>query len=270
VSCSRPHCTFCFTSLDKNFRIRPVNDIVGDIDFARQHYQDQVQKIFLLAANPLVMITADLVKIANYCRTSFPKLKQISMYAHPLDILSKTSDDLKDITNAGIDLLYIGIESGNDSVLKMTKKQSTADIHVRSCLKALDAGFRLSCMAITGLGGKELSKHHAIDTGKVLSEISPHFIGMLTFMVYPGTEIEQSIQNGSMKLLSDMEALKELELLVKHLDISNRDCVFRANHPSNYVTIGGTLPRDKQRLLSTLQQARNHPENYKANLLRGL
>ncbi len=226
--------------------------------------------MFLLAANPLVMKTRDLVKIANYSREAFPFLKQISMYAHPLDILAKTSEDLKDIVSSGINLLYVGIESGNDTVLKMTKKQSTAEIHISSSLKALDAGFRLSCMAITGLGGKKLSKQHAIDTGRVLSEISPHYIGMLTFMVYPGTEIEQDIKNGTMKLLTDGEALRELELLVTHLDVSGRDCVFRANHPSNYVTISGTLPHDKQQLLKTLHQARHQPEGYKANLLRGL
>ncbi len=144
-------------------------------------------------------------------------MRQISLYAHPQDLLNKTPAELQAIFDSGVTLLYVGLESGNDEVLRRIKKHSTAEKSIRACRRALEAGFRLSCTVIIGLGGKELTREHAEDTGRMITAISPHYLGCLTLMPYPGSELDRSIAQGTFAPLSTLEVMEEFRILLENI-----------------------------------------------------
>lgn len=270
VGCSFAHCTYCISSVTGRFAIRPLAEIKQDLAEARRLYGPQVRKIFLLAQNALVMPTADLLQICQAAQGFFPGLKQISLYAHPLDLLHKTPAELKSICDAGVTLLYVGLESGHDEVLRRVKKHSTAEKSIRACRRALEAGFRLSCTVIIGLGGRELTREHARDTGKMISAISPHYLGCLTLMPYPGSELARRAAQGTFAALSTAEVLEEFRLLLENIGPLARTCVFRANHASNYLSLAGDLPADRDRLIRETVAAQSQPGFLRPETCRAL
>jgi radical SAM superfamily enzyme YgiQ (UPF0313 family) len=270
LGCGRHHCTYCVSSIYRDFAIRPLAEIKADLTEARAMLGAQVPKIFLLAQNAFIMPAADLVQISELAYELFPGLRQISLYAHPLDILMKTPAELESIYRSGITLLYVGLESGNDEVLRRVKKLSTVEKSVLACRQAIAAGFRLSCTVIIGLGGKELTRQHAEDTGKMVSAISPHYLGCLTLMSNPGSELEQSILQGTFEPLSTAEILDEFQVLLENIGPLERKCVFRANHASNYLALAGDLPADRDRLIQQVIAAKGRPEALRPETWRAL
>jgi radical SAM superfamily enzyme YgiQ (UPF0313 family) len=270
VGCAFAHCTYCISSVTGRFAIRPVADILNDLAEARRLYGLKVSKLFLLAQNALVMPTADLLQISNAAHELFPGLKQISLYAHPLDLLNKTPEELKSICDSGITLLYVGLESGNDEVLRRVKKHSTAAKSIQGCRRAIDAGFRLSCTVIIGLGGRELSGEHARDTGKLIAAISPHYLGCLTLLPYPGSELQRAAAQGTFETLSTTEVLEEFRIMLENIGPLERTCVFRANHASNYLSLAGDLPADRERLLQEIAAAQSRPASLRPETIRAL
>jgi radical SAM superfamily enzyme YgiQ (UPF0313 family) len=270
IGCAFAHCTYCVSSVSGNFAIRPLAEIKQDLVAARQIYGSQVGKVFLLSQNALVMPAGDLVEISRLAYELFPGLKQVSLYAHPLDILKKTPVELQAIFASGIKLLYVGLESGNDEVLRRVRKHTTAEKSVRACRKAIDAGFRLSCTVIMGLGGRELTREHAADTGRLISAISPHYLGCLTLMVNPGSELHHSILQGTFAPLSADEILDEFQILLENIGPLERTCVFRANHASNYLSLAGDLPEDQERLIQEVKAAKCRPESLRSDMVRRL
>ncbi|MFI5332053.1 MAG: radical SAM protein, partial [Desulfobaccales bacterium] len=202
VGCAFAHCTYCISSVTGRFALRPLDEVQQDLVEARELYGPEVPKIFLLAQDAMVLPAADLIKISESAYGLFPGLKQISAYAHPQDLLNKTPAELQAIYDSGVTLLYVGLESGNDEVLRRIKKHSTAEKSIRACRRAIEAGFRLSCTVIIGLGGRELTREHAEDTGRMITAISPHYLGCLTLMPYPGSELDRSIAQGTFAPLS--------------------------------------------------------------------
>jgi radical SAM superfamily enzyme YgiQ (UPF0313 family) len=270
VGCSFAHCTYCISSVTGRFAIRPLADILKDLAEARQLYGPRVRKLFLLAQNALVMPTADLLQICAAAQEFFPGLQQISLYTHPLDLLHKTPAELKSICDAGVTLLYVGLESGHDEVLRRVKKHSTAEKNIQACRRALEAGFRLSCTVIIGLGGRELTREHARDTGKMISAISPHYLGCLTLMPYPGSELARQTAQGTFATLSTDEVLEEFRMLLENIGSLTRPCVFRANHASNYLSLAGDLPADRDRLIREIMAAPSHPDSLRPETWRAL
>lgn len=270
VGCSFAHCTYCISSVTGRFAIRPLAEIKQDLAEARRLYGLRVRKIFLLAQNALVMPTADLLQICQAAQGFFPGLKQISLYAHPLDLLHKTPAELKSICDAGVTLLYVGLESGHDEVLRRVKKHSTAEKSIRACRRALEAGFGLSCTVIIGLGGRELTREHARDTGKMISAISPHYLGCLTLMPYPGSELARRAAQGTFAALSTAEVLEEFRLLLENIGPLARTCIFRANHASNYLSLAGDLPADRDRLIRETVAAQSQPGFLRPETCRAL
>jgi len=270
VGCAFAHCTYCISSVTGRFAIRPLADIKHDLAEARHLYGPQVSKLFLLAQNALVMPSADLLQISEAAHGLFPGLKQISLYAHPLDLLKKTPAELKAICDSGVTLLYVGLESGNDEVLRRVKKQSTAEKSIRGCRKALEAGLRLSCTVIMGLGGKELTLEHARDTGKMITAISPHYLGCLTLLPYPGSELDCQASQGTFATLSTGEVMEEFRMLLENIGPLERTCVFRANHASNYLSLAGDLPADRERLIQEVRAAQSQPESLRPETWRAL
>ncbi len=267
LGCSFNKCSFCNMYRTKDYVERPWEEIKQEIDMAAKFYQD-TRRIFLADGDALNLPKDRMIEILDYIREKFPKLERISCYAMPKNILQRKDDDLKEIRAAGLSMLYVGIESGNDIVLKKVTKGATNKTIIQACKNARRHGYTLSCMVILGLGGKTYTKEHISDTARVLSETSPEYVGALTLHLEDGIYNEFMNKFGEPFLpLDDLDVLDELEMLIASLNPS-LPVIFRANHASNVYSIGGTMPHDKERLLELVRSLKSHPEMLKPKFLR--
>jgi len=187
----------------------------------------------------------------------------------PKNLLEKSPEDLKKLYDAGLTMFYIGIESGSDKILKKVTKGATGQSIIKSCQKAKDAGYTISCMIILGLGGKTYSKEHIDDTAKVVSESSPHYLGALTLHIEDGIRDEFMTKfKEPFTPIDDADALEELGNLVSKIETKS-PIIFRANHGSNAYPIGGTFPEDKNIILERISYLKNHPELCRPQGFRG-
>jgi len=279
VGCSSAaagRCYFCNSTVfnrtipDKKFRIRPTDEILEDIEIGGRQYGKGVDKIFLLDSNAMVIKTPELLRIVKKCHGTFPNLKQVACYACCEDILRKTDEELLELRKAGLNLVFVGLESGDQEVLNLINKGVTVENQIEAVVKANKAGIQTSVTVILGLGGKRLSTQHAINTGKAATRMNPSFFAALTLMVVPGTVLDDMIKRGEFELLTDpLDVLKEVELIVKNID-APAPVVFRTNHASNYLPLRGVLPGDKERLLKTIRGAMKDPTMLRAEYMRGL
>lgn len=249
IGCSYNKCTFCSMYKEKRFWIRDVKSIKKELREARDMYKS-VKRIFLADGDALILKTSDLIEILKEIRNLFPECERISSYATPRDIIDKSDNDIKILKEHGLDMLYVGIESGSDVILKIINKGVTSDEMIKAGKKAIECGMKLSVTLISGIGGLDMSKEHAVGSAEVVSAINPHYVGLLTLMVEDETEMQRKIVMGEMELLNPQQVLAETYEFVDNLEVSN--CIFRSNHASNYVPLGGTLNRDKERILKEL------------------
>jgi len=279
VGCSSAaagRCYFCNSTVfnrtipEKKFRIRPTHEILEDIEIAGRQYGKGVEKIFLLDSNAMIIKTPELLRIVKKCYETFPSLKQVACYACCEDILRKTDEELVDLRGAGLNLVFVGLESGDQEVLNLINKGATVEKQIEAVIKANNAGIQTSVTVILGLGGKRLSEQHAVNTGKAVTEMNPSFFAALTLMVVPGTVLDEMVKRGEFELVTDpLDMLKEVELIIKNMDAPG-PVVFRTNHASNYLPLRGVLPGDKERLLKTIRGAVKDPSILRAEYMRGL
>jgi radical SAM superfamily enzyme YgiQ (UPF0313 family) len=239
--------------LDKPFRARPTEEVLEDIALAQSQLPD-TRRVFLADGNALVLDTERLVTILDALKSGFPRLRRVGIYANARDILGKTDADLAMLQQRKLEIVYLGLESGSDEVLRRIHKGITAAEMVEAVHKARRAEMRTSVIAILGLGGTELSLQHAEETGRIVSAMDPEYLSMLTLMLIPGTELHRQRQSGAFELPEPAEMLQELRQVIAHLNDLSR-CIFRTNHASNYLPLAGTLSRDKARLLTTIDEA---------------
>lgn len=266
IGCARNTCTFCKMYKDKTFRVRDLQEVVEDLEMARSYYtRVPVKRIFLADGDALIVKTDDLLYILAKCKEYFPEVERISVYGAPKDILHKTPEDLKRLKDAGLDMVYMGMESGDDQVLLDVKKGATQAEMIEAGQKARAAGMIVSITLISGLGGRKRLKEHAVESAKAISAIKPEYVGFLTLMVEKGTPMYDQLQNGEIELLSPQEVLEETKLFLQAVDTEGT--VFRSNHASNYIPLGGTLNRDRDKILAQIAQAEKHasfrPESYR-------
>ena len=259
LGCSFNKCSYCNMYRTKDYVERPWDEIKTEIDLASKHMPD-TRRIFLADGDALNLSTERLIQILDYIREKFPKFERISCYAMPKNILEKSLEDLKKLYDSGLTMFYIGIESGSDIILKKVTKGATSQTIIKSCQKAKDAGYTISCMVILGLGGKTYSKQHIDDTAKVLTIAAPHYVGALTLHLEDGIRDEFLKKfNEPFIPIDDSDALTELENFITGMEPKNH-VIFRANHGSNAYPIGGTFPQDKQDMLQKISYLRDHPE----------
>lgn len=252
IGCSHNKCTFCGVYRDVNFRIKSDQEILRDIDFAKKHFSN-VRRVFLSDGDALVLKTEKLLKILKCLHDSFKNIQRIGIYASAKNILQKDAKELKTLFENKLTILYIGLESGSNRILKQVNKNNTAEEFIDACLRAQEAGMKISLIVLLGLGGIKFSKEHAIESAKIINKIEPRYLSALTLMLLPNTEIYEDYCKGKFILPDPTQTLKELKLLIENLDVEQ--CIFRSNHASNYVPLAGTLSKDKKRLLSTLEYA---------------
>lgn len=267
VGCSHNQCTFCYMYKTKKFRVKTLEEIEKHINSAKKEYPNTT-RIFLADGNALSMDTRLLVEIIQRLYLEFNHLERVTAYAGPNDILRKTDKELEELRSSGLTMLYLGVESGSTQVLKNIKKGVTPEKMIEAGQKAIRAGFQLSCMIISGLGGKELWKEHALESAKVISAIDPDYLALLTLLVEEGTELYSQVESGTFSLLSPEEVIDETKLFLDNLELT--DCVFRSNHPSNYITLKGILNRDKDKLITILTKAQEDEIEFKPEYWRVL
>jgi radical SAM superfamily enzyme YgiQ (UPF0313 family) len=264
IGCSWGKCTFCVAFREKEFRIKSMAQLEADVEKVLPYYL-HATRIFLADGNALCIPTDQLESEIKMLYKRFPDLELVTLYGGPLDIKKKTPEELTRLKEAGLSMIYIGLESGSAEVLKLIKKGATPKDMVSAAKKLRDVGIPLSVIFILGLGGKELSSTHAKGTAKVLSAMDPPYAAALTLMVEPGAPILEDVTQKRIDIQTPQEDLTELRAIVSGLEVTNM--VFRANHPSNYVIFKATLPNDKQRLLEeidgALAQGKFRPESFR-------
>ena len=265
--CSHNRCAFCDMYDDKHFSMRPMQEIREDFELARRVYK-RVERVFLADGDALMRKTADLVEILGLIYGLFPECERVSCYASPASLQVKSEDELRLLRARGLQMVYMGLESGCDAVLTRMQKGHDAAAIVAAGQKARRCGFALSVTAISGLGSVALWRQHAADTAKAVSAIKPEYLGLLTLMVEHGTPLESWVKNGEFTLLSPLEVLKETELFLQQVD--SQGTVFRANHASNYLTLKGTLNGDREALLGQIGAALAGRRDLKPEFLRAL
>jgi len=251
--CSHNRCAFCGTYRDKPFRTRAMEEVLEDVALAGERHPE-TRRVFLADGNAMVLGTRRLGAILDALAGAFPLLRRVGIYANARDILEKSEADLAMLHEKRLEIVYLGLESGSDEVLRRVQKNATAAEMIEAVQKAQRAGLRASVIALLGLGGAELSARHAEETGRVVNAMDPHYLSMLTLMLVPGTELHRQWQERTFRMMGPEEMLAELRAMLVHLDGLSR-CVFRTNHASNYVPLAGTLSRDKDKLLATLDRA---------------
>jgi radical SAM superfamily enzyme YgiQ (UPF0313 family) len=250
IGCSNNTCTFCDGYLGVKFRIRSMEDIKEHIDIVAQGYSWSVNRVFLENGDALICPQPFLVEVLEYLRKKFPNLERVGTYATPRSALIKSGGELIRLRELGLKIAYLGVESGDEDVLKRVKKGATRAEIVEAGIKLKQAGIITSVTVILGLGGIEGSEKHAISTGKVLTEIDPDYAGALTLMLVPGTQLYQECKDGKFALISPLQSLVELKLIIENSDFTN--CFFTSNHASNYLPIRAQLPQQKEELLKLL------------------
>jgi radical SAM superfamily enzyme YgiQ (UPF0313 family) len=268
LGCSFNECSFCDMYRSKEYSERSWEEVKGEIDMMSKMLPDTT-KIFLADGDALNLDTEYMIQIVKYVHEKFPNLERVSCYAMPMNLLKKTPEELDAMKKAGLNMLYLGIETGSDILLKKVTKGATAKTIIKSCKKAKDAGFTLSCMVILGIGGSKYSSENARETAKVLSEIKPDYVGALTLYLENGIKDEFLTKfDEEFIRISDSEAISELEELVTEINVNDK-VVFRANHGSNAYNIAGTFPEDKQAMLDKITWMKEHPEVVRPEGLRG-
>lgn len=268
IGCAHNKCTFCSMFKDKRFRVRNVNEVLEDLDSARQHYR-RVNRIFLADGDALVLQNKDLLVILDRINKLFPECERVGIYGSPQDVLRKSKEELEELLERGIGIIYIGAESGSDKVLKEINKGATRAEIIEAVKLIESAGIQASVTFISGLAGKDGWEDHAIESGTMISEMEPSYVGLLTLITEPGAELHRDIQEGRFQLLSPIEVLKETELLLENINVT-KPCVFRSNHASNYVSLKGDLPQDKIRMLEQLRTAMKNADMLKDDRFRML
>ena len=266
IGCSQNRCIFCSMFKEKRFRIRKVEEVLEDLQDARNKYR-YVEKIFLADGDALICKMTDLEAILHFIKDQFPECKQVTLYGSPRSILMKQQEDLDKLRELGISMIYMGLESGNDEVLTYMKKGVTSQEMIEAAQKVKQAKIRLSVTAISGLGGRRLWKEHAKDTGLVLSQMKPDYIGLLTLMIEEDLPLADKIRSGEFELLNPYDILIETKEMLKYMDCP--DCIFRANHASNYVNLRGTLNQDKEAMINLLDEAIKGNVHLKSEWMRG-
>ncbi|MBL1279567.1 MAG: B12-binding domain-containing radical SAM protein [Fluviicola sp.] len=252
LGCSWNKCSFCEMYTSKQFTARKQEDIFADIDAFKLH-SNSIQKVFLADGDPLVLSNKRLIPILKKLNETFPKLRRISTYASPSNLMRKSIDELKELKENGLVLLYVGIESGDSEVLEAIQKGETYQTTVDGLNKSKAAGMDASVMIINGVGGKLLTEQHAINSAKVLNATQPKFASTLVLTAHKGLDHYKNRYLGEFIELEESELFEEMHLFLSHLELE--ETIFRSDHASNSLVLKGIIGRDKSSMLAQIEKA---------------
>ena len=252
LGCSHNRCAFCIMYKEKQFSINPLEQVLGDLAEARMYYP-RIERIFLADGDALILPMDYLLRVLDDIRERFPECERVSAYASTKAIMRKTDEELLTLREHGLQMVYVGLESGLEPLLRKYDKGVTAEEIIEHSLRAKAAGMTLSVTAINGMGGREQSEEHALATAAALSRIKADYVAMLTLRVYSGTPLHDWIERGELTMLGPLELAAENRVILQHID--SEGSVFRSNHASNYLPLKGTLNRDREALIAQIDRA---------------
>jgi len=265
--CPWNYCTFCFAykELSRKECLRSVEEVQDDIDelrlsvdyWKRLGHGREPRRAFLADSNAIVIRTDDLVRIVRHLRQAFPSLERVTSYGRAKTVLAKKPDDLARLRDAGLTRLHLGLESGDDEVLRRVRKGATAREMIDAGLRVKEAGFELSEYVMPGLGGRTASRQHVLNTARVLNAIDPHYIRVRTLMLVPGTPLCDEYQRGEFEPLSRREIIEEIGAMVEALEVSGRLCFDHVSNPPIFRQDweGYKLPEEKEAVLRLIRGA---------------
>jgi radical SAM superfamily enzyme YgiQ (UPF0313 family) len=268
VGCSHNRCSFCPTYKGEKFRIKSFSEIEEDIlEAGRYRF---VEKVFLCDGDALIIPQPRLIQILASIRSHVKGAKRVGCYANAKSILRKSPDDLVQLCAAGLKIVYLGVETGNEELLKRIDKGATRTQMIEAGKRIKDAGISLSVTVLLGIGGIEKSIAHAFDTASVLTEIDPDYVGALTVMVVPRTPLYEDCVSGRFVLPDTFGFLRELEIMIAHTDFTN--CFFTSNHASNYLPVRARMPEEKEKTVRMIRQVIQSGDNrrLRPEYMRGL
>ena len=269
LGCSYNECTFCAMYRDKRFKVRPIEELRSEIRWAAQQMGD-VRKVFLADGDALIAKTRFLEDVLDELNAHFPALRRVSCYASPQALQVRSVEDMARLREKGLVLYYLGIESGHDDVLTRLDKGVDAAEMIRVANKATDAGVKLSTMILLGAGNRAGSMDHARESARVVNAIQPRFLSTLVMTPVEDTPLWDEAERGEVDELDPLELARELRELLRHLELTGT--IFRSNHASNYLTLKGSLPKDRDALVDVLDKVLANPEqaHFVPDWLRGL
>ena len=267
VGCSRNKCTFCGTYTGERFRIKDDKIILEDIAFAAQYCRNQ-RRVFLCDGDVMIVPQKRLIQILKEIQKQLPWVTRVGIYANAKSLKMKTAEELRELRDHGLGIAYMGLESGDDATLEAINKGATSEMMIEMGRKAVSAGIKLSITVLLGIAGRERSQIHAMETGRVLSEIDTDYVGALSLMLIPGTPLHEDYTAGRFEMIEPKEMLSELKTMISHTNLSSG--IFHANHASNYLPIKARLPKDKERTIALIDQALSGKIQLKPEWLRGL
>ncbi len=253
IGCSWNHCTYCDMYREKEFRVRSLEESLEDLELAEATYGASIDKVFVADGDALILPVEHWLAILERCHALFPRLRRVSCYAMASNVLEKTPEELQTLREAGLSLLYIGPESGDDPTLKKIAKGSSHADHVLAAQRAHAAGMKISAIFLLGAGGTERSVAHARESARLATAMDPEFLAALTLTVIPGTPHARLEEKGRFTLPSVAELLAELRTFIA--ESAPTDAIFRTNHASNHLALEGRLPADRDRIVATIDQA---------------
>ncbi|PLX10037.1 MAG: radical SAM protein [Marinilabiliales bacterium] len=267
LGCSWNQCAFCEMYTSKKFAVKDESKLFSEINLAAESMPN-ARKIFLADGNAFVLSFGKLKRIVGHLHKSFKRIQRVSAYALPSDIAGKTDEELRALAESGLTLLYVGIESGDDEVLRLINKSETYNSTAEQLNRVHKAGIKTSVMILTGLGGRKYSKQHAIQSAKILNEIQPYYASTLVLSFPYGEDHYRKKFSGEYVHMKVTELLDELEIFIQHTNLDAT--IFRSDHASNYLILKGVLGKDKQRFLEEIARARNQPSVLREEWMRGL
>ncbi len=268
VGCSHNRCTFCATYKGVKFRIKSREEILEDIMEASQYRR--VEKVFLCDGDALIIPQKRLVEILDLIRGNIRGVQRVGLYGNTKSILRKSIEELRELKNLGLGIVYLGVETGNEKLLQDIQKGATYVQMVEAARRIKAAGIALSATVLLGIGGVDMSTEHAMDTARLLTDMDPDFAGALTVMLVPGTPLHDDFAAGRFVLPDTFGFLKELGIMIANSQFSN--CFFTSNHASNYLPIKARLPENKEITVSTIQRVIEEADTkvLRPEYLRGL
>jgi len=268
VGCSHNRCTFCSSFKEKRFRIKTFEEIKEDIDEAAQSGW-AIERVFLADGDALICPQPRLMEIMDYLNERLPRLRRVGIYANAKGVLKKTADELRELKEAKLGIIYLGVESGDEAVLERVRKGATYERLLQAGRMAKEAGIKLSVTVLLGIGGRERSREHALATGRILTELDPDYVGALSVMIVPGTPLYEEQVQGRFVPLTPFELIEELRIMLANTDMHG---LFFSNHASNYLPLKVRMPKDKETALQLIDEivAKRDPALLRPDYLRAL
>ena len=272
VGCSNNTCTFCDMYKAKRYHVRPLEDVLEDIQMAQNTFYRNTETVFLCDGDAIDLPMDYLLTVLRALYDAFPHLRRVTTYAGPRSTLRKSPEELRAIRQAGLQRAYLGVETGDDALLRHVKKGVGADGMLRAGQSLVAAGFDLWAIVITGLegAGKEALERNAALTAKMINEMNPKHLSSMTLMAIEGTPLYEEVRRGELTLQTPFESLLEVRELVRQIELSGLH--YTSNHASNYLPIKGTLKEDREKILAQLDEVLQSQDTsrLRGDYLRGI